>query len=120
VKKTAKNRSAEHVTLGRVSAPLQLTPRRERRLLKLVQAGVTVAEASRAVAISRQTVWRHARADAVFAVQLQAARAGSRWSAGQPLDDWREAALMLERTDPVRWALPGGDDDPFRDFDPGA
>jgi hypothetical protein len=57
-----------------MSAPAKFTPRRERRLLALIGAGASVAEAARAVEISRQVLYRHARADPAFAELLRAAR----------------------------------------------
>jgi hypothetical protein len=98
-------------------APAKLTRRRANRLLELVESGVSVAEASRAVRLSRKTIYKHARADELFDVQLKAARAGSR-SIAPPVEDWRAAAARLEANDPLRWSLPGAAGDAF-DFDPG-
>jgi hypothetical protein len=89
-------------------APVKLTARRERRLLALIAAGATLAEASRATQISRQAVNRHARTDAIFADRLRRARDQVRPSRLDPASahDWREIAAKLERQDPLRWALP--------------
>jgi hypothetical protein len=86
-------------------------------LLALIEAGATLAEAARAVDVSRMTIHRHRRADPAFAVLLGAARRPRGFDPGEPLD-WREAALVLESNAPERWALPGDPFDPF-DFDAG-
>jgi hypothetical protein len=86
-------------------AHTKFTRRRERRVLALIDAGATIAEASRAVSVSRQTVYRRARSDAAFAHRLDLARirlAG----APAPSDDWRASAAFLESAFPERWALP--------------
>jgi transposase len=85
-------------------AHAKFTRRRERRLVELVVAGATIAEASRAVEVSRMTVYRHARADPALAARLCAARTGHPTSV--ELLDWREIAERLERTDPLRWGSP--------------
>jgi hypothetical protein len=80
-----------------VAARLRFTRRRERRLLTLIEAGATISEASRAVAISRMTVNRCTRADAAFANRLRLARVRV---PRPPVDDWRAAALILESNFP--------------------
>ena len=93
-------------------APAKFTPRRERRPLPLIGAGASVAEAARAVEISRQVLYRHARADPVFAELLRAAREQrdpDPFAVEPP--DWREIAAQLELEHPDRWALPETPDD---------
>jgi hypothetical protein len=99
-------------------APAKFTRRRERRLLTLIESGATVAEACRAVEVARNTIYKHARADVFFAERLRAARE-QREPALDSIDalDWREAARRLEADDPLRWALPGDDGDPFDPLD---
>ena len=87
-----------------MAAQAKLTRRRERRVLALIAGGATIAEASRAVEVSRQTLYRHARADATFSAQLDAAR--ERLPAMVEPLDWRAAAQYLEREHPERWRLP--------------
>jgi hypothetical protein len=90
----------------------KFTSRREGRFLTLVEAGATVAEAARAVQLSRMTIHRHRRADTLFAHRLDLARIRP---AGPPVelpDDWRDAAHMLEQISPERWAPPDFDFDP--------
>jgi hypothetical protein len=103
-------------------ARVQLTRRRERRLLKLIECGATVAEACRAVEITRKTIYRHARADMIFAERLRAARERrqSPLSAESALAGWREIAARLEREYPERWASFDGSTASFDafDFDP--
>ena len=83
----------------------KFTRRRERRFLALLDAGASVAEAARAVQLSRMTIYRHAQADPVFAHHLDVARLGLCPPVELP-DDWREAAAFLESAFPERWALP--------------
>lgn len=113
VEKTEKSRG-DVSRLGAVSTPVKLTGRRESRFLALLQMGVTVAEACRAVGVSRQTVYRHAHENAGFGVRLASARiigrapvsaVGARISDPDGLN-WQMAAAQLERDFPERWALP--------------
>jgi hypothetical protein len=85
-----------------------ISRRRERRFLALIEAGATIAEACRAVEISRPTVYRRVRDDASFAYRLGLARARP---PGPPVEDWRAAAAILESNFPERWALPEMPDD---------
>jgi hypothetical protein len=91
-------------------AALTTSRRRERRFLALVEAGATVAEACRAVGVSRTTIYRRARDVSEFAHRLDLARAPVAGppdgALGDPLD-WREIASRLEAESPERWALPG-------------
>jgi transposase len=91
-----------------------LTRKRERRALALIGGGASVAEASRAIEVSRSTFYRRVRSDPLFAELLRAARE-QRAPDPVPVEppDWREIARQLEREHPEHWALP----DPF-DFDP--
>ena len=95
-------------SIDNMPAPAKFTPRRERRLLALIEGGATIAEASRAVEISRQALYDRTRADVFFAERLRAARESRAPAlAGETeLPDWREAAEQLEREYPERWALP--------------
>ena len=103
-KKTPLRENRRNVTLGRVAAHLKLTGTRELRLLALIEAGEPLAAACRATMVSRQTVYRHARDDAAFAVLLRRAREHR----APVVDDgaWREAAAQLEQLVPERWAPP--------------
>jgi hypothetical protein len=74
--------------------------------LALVAAGATIAEAGRAVSVSRSMIYRAVRADSRFAVRLAAARENR-----APTLNWREAARWLEVESPERWALPEMPDD---------
>lgn len=78
-----------------------------------LEAGATIAEACRAVEISRPTVYRRVRGDAAFASPLDLARAHR---SGPPVGDWRAAAAILESNFPERWSLPGDLGDPFDAF----
>ncbi len=80
-------------------AHAKFTRRRERRLLALIENGATISEASRALEVSRQTVYRRARADAFFAVELRAARTQTCAPVGEvaPLD-WRVTSGVPMRT----------------------
>ena len=86
----------------RVAARPRLTYARETRLLALLTLGEPVAAACRAVGISRQTVYRHARADSAFAERLRAVREHRPPPAA--VLNWTEAAHQLERDFPERWA----------------
>jgi hypothetical protein len=102
-----------------VPAPAKFTRRRERRLLALIEAGATIAEASRAVEISRQALYDRTRADVFFAERLRDARE-QRTSALVPIEplDWRVVARQLEAEHPQRWSLrDDDDDDPFAAFE---
>ena len=101
--KTVKNARRTCNASG-VAARLRLTRRRERRLLTLIEAGATISEASRAVGISRMTVYRRTRADAAFANRLRLARVLVRVP-GPPVDDWRALALILESNFPERLVI---------------
>jgi hypothetical protein len=79
---------------------------RERRFLTLVDSGAPVAEASRAVAVSRQTVYCQARADVAFAHGLDLARVGLTGLPVELPDERRDAAALLESAFPEPWALP--------------
>jgi transposase len=85
-------------------AHAKLTARRERRLIELVESGARIAEASRAVEVSRMTVYRHTQTDPAFAARLRAARTGT--PAPVELVDWREIAEQLERENPLEWGPP--------------
>jgi Helix-turn-helix domain of resolvase len=83
-----------------MAAHLKLKGSRERRLLRLIENGEPVAAACRAVEVSRQTVYRHARTDPMFAERLAVARARP-----APVEeDWRVIAERLEREYPRHWA----------------
>jgi hypothetical protein len=98
-------------------APAKFTRRRERRLLTLIEGGATIAEACRAVEISRQALYDRARDDVLFGERLRDARE-QRTPALDSIDalDWREAARRLEADDPLRWALKGSGE-PFDPLD---
>ena len=83
-----------------VAARVRFTRRRERRLLTLIEAGATISEASRAVQVSRTTIYRRAHEDAAFAHRLDLARV---LVTGPPLEDWTAAAAFLEHEHPKRW-----------------
>jgi hypothetical protein len=74
--------------------------------LVLIEAGASVAEASRAVQLSHMTIYRHAQADPTVANRLDGARVRLPGHPTEPPDDWREAAAFLESAFPERWALP--------------
>jgi hypothetical protein len=78
--------------------------------LALVAAGATIAEAGRAVCVSRSMIYRSARASPRFAERLAAAREDRALTPVEALD-WREAARWLEVESPERWALPEMPDD---------
>jgi hypothetical protein len=105
---------------SRVPALAKFTRRGERRLLALIGAGATLAEAARAVEISRQALYDRTRTDVLFAERVRVARE-RRQSTALPVDpaelDWRAAARQLEIDAPERWAVAGGVGDPF-DFAP--
>jgi hypothetical protein len=104
-----------------MAAPAKLTRRRENRLLELIATGVTLAEASRAIEVSRKTIYKHARADAVFAELLRDARESRASTMVETeLPDWRAIARQLEAEHPERWSLPddGATIVPPFDFDP--
>lgn len=86
-------------------APVKLTTRRERRLLTLIENGASVAEASRAIEVSRTSIYRRARADASFAMRLQLAR-GRGHRAAIAAGDWSASTKMAETDSPEHWALP--------------
>jgi hypothetical protein len=65
--------------------------------LALVAAGATIAEAGRAVRVSRSMIYRAARANPRFAERLAAARENR-----APTLNWREAARWLEAEHPER------------------
>jgi hypothetical protein len=88
---------------------LKLRGRRRQRLLAALARGETLTAACRCVDITTQTVNRHRRQDAVFAEAVRAAceQRAPTFVAPEPFD-WRTAAMHLERSDPLHWAL--GDD----------
>jgi hypothetical protein len=90
----------------------KFTQRRERRFLALLDAGASVAEAARAVQLSRMTIYRHAQADPLFAHHLELARIRLPGPPVELDDHWRETAAFLKQTAPERWALPTFDIDP--------
>jgi hypothetical protein len=92
-----------------MAAHMKLRGSREQRLLALVGLGESMSAACRAVNVAPVTVRRHAQADPAFALLLSEAREQGRsgsFDPGAPMD-WHRAARALERSDPLRWALPG-------------
>jgi hypothetical protein len=86
-------------------AHLKLTPRRQKKLLQIIELGLSFAAACRAVDVTAQAVRKRAACDPTFAAQLRAARAIGAAERGDP-SDWRVAAGVLETEWPDAWALP--------------
>lgn len=101
--------------------PSKLTPERAERLVELLAAGATTAQAAEALGVSRRTIqvwraraWSRESRDAPYVALERRLRARSlherrtpRVEAAEPEpEDWQSIAARLEREAPERWAAP--------------
>lgn len=88
----------------------KLTAARRRHLFAVLEAGLPLSAAARAIDVSVTAIHKRAARDPAFAARLAVVR-GKR-AAVEP-DDWQRIAASLEAAYPERWAPPSLQSDPL-------